>query len=622
MKLFDIFWKEVSLIKTQRIALLLILLYPLLTSALLLFAFSGFDVAKLGAIKVGVNSELSGDNNFISQIGSDSRIKIIDYSDFNSMLNSIKKKEIVLGLKVTQESSGRIIVGMFYDNSNLLSSQIFMSLAKAIVQTVTVSTTQEKLSKIWEPMSSMAANIDSEIARVNQFKLDLNSAEKSLDQLEIDLNELDFSEIRSILSEQESNVDYYKSTNNAFDSEMSDFESSFEDLKGELDAFKLRITTYRADLNDLSSQIVITQGVLDEVITNLSVLSDLPVDDAAVVQGELAKLVALRNKLSSWNLTIVEIESYFDEIEDDDSELNQTIAEADSLFAELETESNDISDLLSTSGSDINSVSEKLNVFEDSLSEVTALIADSRKSKVEITDKLNKSSSALVVFAKEIKGFFDIDSSILAQPVRFGVNPIFSSNSSGIMVSNATIIVLILTCLLLTSLTTIIEKNQNVHLRVALSPTSRFTLILGKILGQLFISLVEAAIIFIVAIFGFGLVLNCSIFELAIAIILISLSFISLGLLISFFTNNQSTAILSSLLVMVPMIFLSGIIMPLEFMDPLMQLLSSFLPLTIANQVLLGLVVKGLALSEFAFELSFLMLIFFIISAIVLSRRV
>ena len=268
---------------------------------------------------------------------------------------------------------------------------------------------------------------------------------------------------------------------------------------------------------------------------------------------------------------------------------------------------------LSNSNRDIDLINEKLSVFKDSISKVKNLIASSRETKVKIEQKLDDSDSLLSSFSGELINFSNIDPAVLAKPVVFYESGVFDVDPFGILVANATAIVLALTCLLLTAIAAIIERNQNISLRLELSPTSRASLMLGKVLGQLVIALVVAMVIFLVAIFGFNLELAFVFPQLIVATILISLAFISIGLAISFFTKNQSTVILSSLLIIIPMLFLSGMILPLDFMDPMMRIIGGLMPLTISNELLIGMIVKNLSLLDYLIEVSILFGIFVVV---------
>ena len=99
--------------------------------------------------------------------------------------------------------------------------------------------------------------------------------------------------------------------------------------------------------------------------------------------------------------------------------------------------------------------------------------------------------------------------------------------------------------------------------------------------------------ILVVSVIAFGFPLSTNFLGLTLAILLIGISFIALGLIIGSFTNNQSTAILLSLLLIIPMLFISGIIIPLDLMPPAISFISSFLPLTAANNLLVGVIVKS-----------------------------
>jgi ABC-type multidrug transport system permease subunit len=85
-----------------------------------------------------------------------------------------------------------------------------------------------------------------------------------------------------------------------------------------------------------------------------------------------------------------------------------------------------------------------------------------------------------------------------------------------------------------------------------------------------------------------------TLFNIYFAVALISVTFAAVGIAVASFSKSQSTAILASLLLVVPMLFLSGIVLPLEFMDPVMRTLSMLLPLTAANTLLTDVIARDL----------------------------
>jgi ABC-2 type transport system permease protein len=74
------------------------------------------------------------------------------------------------------------------------------------------------------------------------------------------------------------------------------------------------------------------------------------------------------------------------------------------------------------------------------------------------------------------------------------------------------------------------------------------------------------------------------------------LTTLGLGLLISSIANSQQEAVLLTLIINLPGIFLSGFFFPLEAMPPFLQFLSYFIPLRYMLIILRAIVLKGVGL--------------------------
>lgn len=638
MKFFEIVWKEISLVKSQRIALLLILIYPFLVIGLIGTAFTGIDVSQMKESKVGVVNELAYAPDFTQKFSSLNQLSVVPFPDENSLIGAIKAKQVVAGLRLSGTSKfEQIKAELYYDNSSLLASQYFVEIAKAMMQRITADLSQQELGKVWEVISNLAGSVDKENQNISDFKAKLADAGTSIDRLEGDLNQLDFSQVDSALAGQQSTISEFNAKNTSFISQVDSFKASFNNMKGAVADLNSAVAAYQSNVSDIVSLSGAMDAALGGSIASLSSIRDSLPEGAQRdgITSDINSLTDARSKLSSLKGIAQQLSSFSSELSSSGSGLNTTIAQADSLFAQVDSQSASISDALGSSTSTISDVSSKLSVFKSSIGEVKGLISESRQSKSDIESKLDASSALLSSFNGELSAIKGIDPQVLAKPAVFYERKIFDVDPFGILVANSAVIVLILTCMLLTSILILLEKGQNVSQRLALSPTSKATLLLGKIVGQLSIAWVETAIILAVAFakiplpfsvggvssIGFGLVSHASIIDIFLAVTVIAVSFISMGILISFFTKNQSTAILASLLVVVPMLFLSGVILPTEFMEPFMQAISSVLPLTIANNILIGLIVKGSTLTGLIVELSALIAVFAVIIIAVLVGR-
>ncbi|MCX6770292.1 MAG: ABC transporter permease [Candidatus Micrarchaeota archaeon] len=64
------------------------------------------------------------------------------------------------------------------------------------------------------------------------------------------------------------------------------------------------------------------------------------------------------------------------------------------------------------------------------------------------------------------------------------------------------------------------------------------------------------------------------------ALVLLILAFVSLGVVIAIYSESEATAFLACLVVGLPLLFLSGLLFPVEFMPPLVAVLGLCSPLT------------------------------------------
>ncbi len=615
MRLFDIIWKEISVIKSQRIALLLILLYPLLAIFLLGMGMSGVNLNAM-TINVGVVDNLPADMNLMGKLSEQNQnLHVIKFSDSNELFSSLKRKEIMVGLVANSNGKLPIILDLYYDNSNLAAGGSFRSFAVSNIGLIELNIVKKNFELILDIIFDLKSNLGSQLSQIDEFKTKLNESGKELDNLEAKLNAFDINKIESTLNTQETNIDDFDKKNQDFLKELASFKTSFSKVKQELNELKNSFEKYNLQLIELSNQLDLLISNVDEIIlTYGSVLGE---------EG-VAKLQSQKNDLTEFKDSIDSLRILMDELSNDQSNLNKTLADADALFVRLENESKNVSNILKDSSNSISGMNSDLVVFKDSLDEVRQLIVSSKKSKIEIESKLNSSGNLLSSLVDEMDNLDSLDKTVLSDPIKINEKRLFSPKSLiaalspidplliGGVVANAISIVLIMTCLLLTSIIVILERNENVALRFMLSPTNKLTLITGKIIGQLVIAMSEATIIFIIAIVVFGSDLLTRFVEIYFATVIIALAFICLGLIVSSFTKTQSTAILLSLLAIIPMLFLSGIIVPLDLMSQIMQWISVVLPLTAANNLLIGIIVKDLALVDNLVELGVLLTIILI----------
>ena len=158
----------------------------------------------------------------------------------------------------------------------------------------------------------------------------------------------------------------------------------------------------------------------------------------------------------------------------------------------------------------------------------------------------------------------------------------------GILLQNITII--------LTSIAIVREREHGTLEQLNISPLRRGELIVGKLIPYVIIGYAQLLLVITTAIVVFGMPMRGN-FLLLLALSSLFLMFsLALGLLISTTSQNQFQAMQASFMVLVPTIFLSGFIFPVESMPRVAQWIASVIPLTYFLRILRGIVVKGVGI--------------------------
>lgn len=124
------------------------------------------------------------------------------------------------------------------------------------------------------------------------------------------------------------------------------------------------------------------------------------------------------------------------------------------------------------------------------------------------------------------------------------------------------------------------EKEDGTITAVMLSPIRTGSFLTGKMLSQLIRSLIQSAVVVVLVILLFHMSFNGNILLMAAILILGIFGFLGLGLLVTALTKDQETSQLLLNLVFFPMLFLSGVLYPLQELPPIIADIAKFLPLT------------------------------------------
>jgi ABC-2 type transport system permease protein len=155
-------------------------------------------------------------------------------------------------------------------------------------------------------------------------------------------------------------------------------------------------------------------------------------------------------------------------------------------------------------------------------------------------------------------------------------------------------LVLMLLTMILSSMGIVREKEIGTMEQLIVTPLRSWQIIAGKLLPFALIGLVNIFIVTGIAVGWFGVPMRGSLTLLVLLTMLLLLNTLGLGLLVSTIVRTQQQAMMTSaFMLMVPMIYLSGLLFPIESMPRFLQLVTYLIPLRYYAEILRGIFLKG-----------------------------
>lgn len=154
--------------------------------------------------------------------------------------------------------------------------------------------------------------------------------------------------------------------------------------------------------------------------------------------------------------------------------------------------------------------------------------------------------------------------------------------------------VLMAMTMILSSMAVVREKEIGTIEQIIVTPIRSWQLIVGKLFPFAVIGLVDTLLVTSIAVWHFGVPLRGSLLLLLSLTVLFVLTTLGLGLLFSTMVRTQQQAMLTSVFFgMVPMIYLSGLIFPIENMPRSIQYVTYAIPLRYYARIIRGIFLRG-----------------------------
>ncbi|CAG0979694.1 MAG: ABC transporter permease [Candidatus Methanoperedens sp.] len=593
MSIISVINKDFLVYIRHRKTLLLIFLAPILIMILIGSVFSGASGEGLKEVKLGVGGGSTLGNDIIEELNSSKMFIIVKENTFDPSVieDGVKKGKYSAGIFIPENQTQSM--KLYIDNSRVQIAPVISTVFLTTTEKMSYVLTLGFISKLWENLGEMESElgplkegvflINGNISRLNNdtqnvlVRLDeinvtrmnksINMMKTTLDQMGIDLSRtsVDINTTRNDILELDKNVSSIYNDSAALRDDLKLVVDNIDSTDAALLAIQADLqSTYHSTCAIPSTPqcISIANTVLQ--IQNTRALLLEKTDRIRSLYNGLANVAQkgseLHEKLIRTDIRLQNMQAlignYIFEITNIQGNIS-TIQTAIVILEKVKTQSANVSIQMN-------------NLSTEMENSTSNLISEINLTKGILGDVRNKSPAAI------------------AAPIKLEREQVFKDMSYLDFLMPAIVsIVLMFISFLLSSITIVQERTKKTLLRTLLTPLSLEEFIFAKTLALILIAMLQGIILVVVAFLFYGILIPASQLGLLFLVILVySAAFIGIGMAVATFAESENTAMLSSLVLSIPMLFLCGVFFPFETMPQLMVKIGSALPITMGIRAL------------------------------------
>jgi len=168
------------------------------------------------------------------------------------------------------------------------------------------------------------------------------------------------------------------------------------------------------------------------------------------------------------------------------------------------------------------------------------------------------------------------------------------------------------------------ERLTETLYRVKVTSTSKSEMMIGYLLGNSLIALVQSALLLAISILFFQIHIMGNIFLLFFILFIYAMSCVGLGIFASTFARNELQAFQFIPLLLIPSMFFSGFLFPINSFPVVFQYVSYFIPMTYSIRISRAIMINGFGLDMFLMDfltMIILTLIFLVLAIVVFKMK-
>lgn len=593
MSITSVIKKDLKVYTRHEKTVLLIFIAPILIMTLIGSVFSGGSEEKLKDITLGVGGGSEAGRDIIEELNRSGMFRIIEE-------NTTDPAVIETGVRTGKYSAGIFVppdesqaLKLYIDNSRIQVAPVISTVFITTTEKMSYELTLGFISRLWSDLAQMESELEplrEGVVQINESIAGLNS---STGNVLSSLNEINVSDLNSSVTDMKIKLRQMQEELNITAYEINFTRKEIADLDANVSSIYNDSASLRDELKIVVDNIASTDAALLGLQTDLQQTYDTTCSGPNTPQcisldNSIAQIRDTRSLLGEKTAPVTSLYHNLENVAQTSTDLHEKLEMTDERLEHMQESINNYTQ-------DISHINESVDDIQFAVLHLEHVMGQSRNvsSQMEnLTVEVTESSSDLV---NEIDRTRDVlneiiakSPSVIAAPIRLDRVAVFKGKSNlDFLMPGIISIVLMFISFLLASITIVQERASKTLVRTLLTPLSLEEFIIAKTIALILIALLQGIIMIIVAFALYDVVIPFTQWgNLFLVILVYSASFIGIGMAVATFAESENTAMLSSLVLSIPMLFLCGIFFPFETMPPLMAKLGGALPITMGIRAL------------------------------------
>jgi ABC-type multidrug transport system permease subunit len=585
--------KDLKVYVRHRKTLLLIFIAPILIMILIGSVFSGSSGEGLKNVKLGVGGG-SGQGEQITRELTNSSMFIIvkeNTTDPAVIEEGVRKGKYNAGIFIPEDETKSL--RLYIDNSRI---QIAPGISMALFSTtekLSYELTFGFISTLWKNLAQMQSELKPLKDGVLQINGSIEGLNRDTRHVLVSLDDINVSELNRSVAEMKNTLDIMKSDLIRTADEINTTRKELRELDNNVSSIYNDSVELRDDLKFVIDNIDSTDAALLGIQTDLQDTYNVTCTNPSTPQcvsiaGTIQKIQDTRALMFERTGRIRALYNNLANIAQKSAELHEKLNMTDIRLQGMQESIGNYTLEISNIHGDIKSIENAIASLENVKTRSTnvsiqmnSLASDMTNSTASLVSDIDRTGDVLgEVIARS--------PAVIASPIKLEQDTVFKGRSYlDFLMPGIISIVLMFVSFLLASITIVQERSKKTLVRTLLTPLSLEGFIIAKISALVLIALLQGIILIIVAFVFYRVVIPVDQLGLLFLVILAySVSFIGIGMALATFAESENTAMLLSLVLSIPMLFLCGIFFPFESMPALMVRLGGALPITMGIRAL------------------------------------